>query len=94
MVGILTSFQPPPTDNPLSCSKRSLRGYQWISGINGLKSQDFGIEGQTLAALTMLQGKENVHKNGWTTAKSHSHFLNFPTLGAPLQPNASIWWYT
>uniref|UniRef100_A0A3Q2CBF9 Diphthine--ammonia ligase n=1 Tax=Cyprinodon variegatus TaxID=28743 RepID=A0A3Q2CBF9_CYPVA len=48
---------------PPSCSKRSLRGYQWISGINGLKSQDVGIEGQTLAAFTMLQGKRNGANN-------------------------------
>ncbi|PWA16300.1 hypothetical protein CCH79_00004746, partial [Gambusia affinis] len=42
-------------DEPPSCSKRCSRGYQWISGINGLRSQDLGIESQTLAALAMLQ---------------------------------------
>ncbi|XP_038128681.1 diphthine--ammonia ligase [Cyprinodon tularosa] len=46
---------------PPSCSKRSLRGYQWISGINGLKSQDVGIEGQTLAAFTMLQDELKIY---------------------------------
>uniref|UniRef100_A0A3Q4I7P2 Diphthine--ammonia ligase n=1 Tax=Neolamprologus brichardi TaxID=32507 RepID=A0A3Q4I7P2_NEOBR len=30
-----------------SCSLRSSGGYQWICGINGLQSQDSGIQGQT-----------------------------------------------
>uniref|UniRef100_A0A096LQQ1 Diphthine--ammonia ligase n=1 Tax=Poecilia formosa TaxID=48698 RepID=A0A096LQQ1_POEFO len=58
VVGILTSLLPLPPDKPPSCSKRCSRGYQWISGINGLWSQDLGIEGQTLAALAdELQNK-------------------------------------
>ncbi|KAM4542557.1 diphthine--ammonia ligase isoform 2-T3 [Odontesthes bonariensis] len=44
-------------DIPPSCSSRSSRGYQWISGINGLQSQDPGIESQTLAAFTLLQNE-------------------------------------
>ncbi|XP_072221552.1 diphthine--ammonia ligase isoform X2 [Leuresthes tenuis] len=44
-------------DIPPSCSSRSSRGYQWISGINGLQSQDPGIECQTLAAFTLLQNE-------------------------------------
>ncbi|KAK5618947.1 hypothetical protein CRENBAI_006862 [Crenichthys baileyi] len=50
-------------DKPPSCSKRCSRGYQWISGINGLKSQDLGIEGQTLAAFTMLQ--DELRNKSW-----------------------------
>uniref|UniRef100_A0A672H7N5 Diphthine--ammonia ligase n=1 Tax=Salarias fasciatus TaxID=181472 RepID=A0A672H7N5_SALFA len=46
-----------------SCSSRSSRGYQWISGISGLQSQDAGIQGQTVAAFTQLQSKEEI---GWT----------------------------
>ncbi|XP_047467162.1 diphthine--ammonia ligase [Mugil cephalus] len=42
-------------DVPPSCSPRSSRGYQWISGISGLKSQDPGFQGQTLAAFAQLQ---------------------------------------
>uniref|UniRef100_A0A3Q2QYS5 Diphthine--ammonia ligase n=1 Tax=Fundulus heteroclitus TaxID=8078 RepID=A0A3Q2QYS5_FUNHE len=42
-------------DKPPSCSKRCSRGYQWISGIHGLKSQDHGTEGQTIATFSMLQ---------------------------------------
>ncbi|XP_023133158.2 diphthine--ammonia ligase isoform X2 [Amphiprion ocellaris] len=38
-----------------SCSSRSSRGYQWISGINGLKSKDTGIQGQTSGAFIQLQ---------------------------------------
>lgn len=38
-----------------SCSSRSSRGYQWISGINGLKSKDAGIQGQTSEAFIQLQ---------------------------------------
>ncbi|XP_022070619.2 diphthine--ammonia ligase isoform X2 [Acanthochromis polyacanthus] len=38
-----------------SCSSRSSRGYQWISGINGLKSKDTGIQGQTSEAFIQLQ---------------------------------------
>ncbi|XP_017266383.1 diphthine--ammonia ligase isoform X1 [Kryptolebias marmoratus] len=43
--------------NSPSCSKRSSRGYQWISGINGLKSQETGIKEQTSAAFTQLQNE-------------------------------------
>ncbi|KAM4724048.1 diphthine--ammonia ligase isoform 1-T1 [Anableps anableps] len=50
-------------DKPPSCSKRCSRGYQWISGINGLRSKDLGIEGQTLAALTMLQ--DELQNKAW-----------------------------
>ncbi|XP_069563269.1 diphthine--ammonia ligase isoform X1 [Brachyistius frenatus] len=42
-----------------SCSSRSSRGYQWISGINGLQSQDAGIQGQTSAAFAQLQSELN-----------------------------------
>lgn len=47
-----------------SCSSRSSRGYQWISGINGLQSQDPGIQGQTVAAFTQLQTE--LDNRGWT----------------------------
>uniref|UniRef100_A0A4W6ELE9 Diphthine--ammonia ligase n=1 Tax=Lates calcarifer TaxID=8187 RepID=A0A4W6ELE9_LATCA len=40
-----------------SCSPRSSRGYQWISGISGLQSQDPGIQGQTSAAFVQLQSE-------------------------------------
>ncbi|CAG5866574.1 unnamed protein product [Menidia menidia] len=40
-----------------SCSPRSSKGYQWICGINGLQSEDPGIESQTLAAFTQLQSE-------------------------------------
>uniref|UniRef100_A0A8C5HKZ1 Diphthine--ammonia ligase n=1 Tax=Gouania willdenowi TaxID=441366 RepID=A0A8C5HKZ1_GOUWI len=42
---------------PPFCSSRSSKGYQWISGINGLQSQDHGIQGQTMAAFTQLQSE-------------------------------------
>ncbi|XP_023807182.1 diphthine--ammonia ligase isoform X2 [Oryzias latipes] len=42
-----------------SVSQRSSRGFQWISGISGLQSEDTGIEGQTLAAFKMLQKLES-----------------------------------
>ncbi|XP_008278084.1 diphthine--ammonia ligase [Stegastes partitus] len=42
-------------DFPPSCSSRSSRGYQWISGISGLKSKDPGIQGQTSEAFIQLQ---------------------------------------
>uniref|UniRef100_A0A3Q3H2T5 Diphthine--ammonia ligase n=1 Tax=Labrus bergylta TaxID=56723 RepID=A0A3Q3H2T5_9LABR len=42
---------------PASCSPRSSRGFQWISGINGLQSQESGIQGQTWAAFTQLKSK-------------------------------------
>ncbi|XP_077394250.1 diphthine--ammonia ligase-like isoform X2 [Festucalex cinctus] len=44
-----------PADVPPSCSSRTSRGYQWISGINGLQSQDTGIQGQTAAAFALLK---------------------------------------
>ncbi|XP_056250336.1 diphthine--ammonia ligase [Seriola aureovittata] len=46
-----------------SCSARSSRGYQWISGINGLQSQDPGIQGQTSAAFIQLQSE--LDSRGW-----------------------------
>ncbi|XP_045918051.1 diphthine--ammonia ligase isoform X3 [Micropterus dolomieu] len=42
---------------PPSCSPRSSRGYQWICCINGLQSQEPGIQGQTWAAFTQLQSE-------------------------------------
>ncbi|XP_071758324.2 diphthine--ammonia ligase [Centroberyx gerrardi] len=48
---------------PPSCSPRSSRGYQWISGINGLRSKDPGIQGQTTAAFTLLQSE--LDNRGW-----------------------------
>ncbi|XP_041809730.1 diphthine--ammonia ligase isoform X4 [Chelmon rostratus] len=50
-------------DLPPSCSPRSSRGYQWISGINGLHSQEPGIQGQTRAAFTQLQSE--LDSRGW-----------------------------
>ncbi|XP_040917486.1 diphthine--ammonia ligase [Toxotes jaculatrix] len=50
-------------DFPPSCSRRSSRGYQWISGINGLQSQDPGIQGQTAAAFLQLQSE--LDSRGW-----------------------------
>uniref|UniRef100_A0A1A8ITU1 Diphthine--ammonia ligase n=3 Tax=Nothobranchius kuhntae TaxID=321403 RepID=A0A1A8ITU1_NOTKU len=44
-------------ERPPSCSKRSSSGFQWISGISGVKSQEHGIEGQTLEAFTQLQSE-------------------------------------
>lgn len=46
-----------PADLPPSYSPRSSRGYQWISGISGLRCQEPGIQGQTWAAFTQLQSK-------------------------------------
>ncbi|KAM9708154.1 diphthine--ammonia ligase [Menidia menidia] len=46
-----------------SCSPRSSKGYQWICGINGLQSEDPGIESQTLAAFTQLQSE--LDSRGW-----------------------------
>ncbi|XP_061824159.2 diphthine--ammonia ligase isoform X1 [Nerophis lumbriciformis] len=46
-----------PGDVLPSCSFRSSRGYQWISGINGLQSQDSGIKSQTAAAFILLQSE-------------------------------------
>ena len=46
-----------PADLIPSCSPRSSRGYQWISSINGLQSQEPGIQGQTCAAFRQLQSK-------------------------------------
>ncbi|XP_019909921.2 diphthine--ammonia ligase isoform X2 [Esox lucius] len=45
-----------PVDVLLSCSARSPGGYQWISGIKPL-TPDEGIESQTAAAFTLLQGE-------------------------------------
>ncbi|XP_039993232.1 diphthine--ammonia ligase isoform X2 [Xiphias gladius] len=50
-------------DPPPSCSPRSSKGYQWISGINGLQSQDPGIQGQTSAAFIQLQSE--LDSRGW-----------------------------
>ncbi|XP_036928010.1 diphthine--ammonia ligase isoform X1 [Acanthopagrus latus] len=50
-------------DLPPSCSLRSSRGYQWISGINGLQSQEPGIQGQTRAAFALLQSE--LDSRGW-----------------------------
>ncbi|XP_026165232.1 diphthine--ammonia ligase isoform X2 [Mastacembelus armatus] len=49
---------------PPSCSSRSSRGYQWISGINGLQSLDNTIQGQTSAAFTQLQSM--LDSRGWS----------------------------
>ncbi|CAJ1073366.1 diphthine--ammonia ligase isoform X1 [Xyrichtys novacula] len=46
-----------------SVSPKSSKGYQWISGINGLQSQEPGIQGQTWAAFTQLQGE--LDSRGW-----------------------------
>ncbi|KAJ4939877.1 hypothetical protein JOQ06_029313 [Pogonophryne albipinna] len=46
-----------------SCSPRSSKGYQWISGINGLQSKVPGIQGQTTAAFTQLQSE--LDSRGW-----------------------------
>ncbi|XP_026195846.1 diphthine--ammonia ligase [Anabas testudineus] len=51
-------------DFPPSCSTRSSRGYQWISGINGLQSQDSRIQDQTSAAFIQLQSE--LDSRGWT----------------------------
>ncbi|XP_019728189.1 diphthine--ammonia ligase isoform X1 [Hippocampus comes] len=53
-----------PADMPPSCSSRTSRGYQWISGINGLLSQDPGIQGQTAAAFVLL--KSQLDARGWS----------------------------
>ncbi|XP_076604027.1 diphthine--ammonia ligase [Chaetodon auriga] len=50
-------------DLPPSCSPRSSKGYQWISGINGLQSQEPGIRGQTQAAFIQLQSE--LDNRGW-----------------------------
>ncbi|XP_042357279.1 diphthine--ammonia ligase isoform X2 [Plectropomus leopardus] len=50
-------------DLPPSCSPRSSRGYQWISGISGLQSTDPGIQGQTSAAFTQMQSE--LDSRGW-----------------------------
>uniref|UniRef100_A0AAX7T5U2 Diphthine--ammonia ligase n=1 Tax=Astatotilapia calliptera TaxID=8154 RepID=A0AAX7T5U2_ASTCA len=46
-----------------SCSLRSSGGYQWICGINGLQSQDSGIQGQTSVAFIQLQ--RELDSRGW-----------------------------
>ncbi|XP_057715067.1 diphthine--ammonia ligase isoform X2 [Corythoichthys intestinalis] len=53
-----------PAPAPLSCSSMTFRGYQWISGINGLQSQDPGIQGQTEAAFVLLQSE--LDTRGWS----------------------------
>ncbi|XP_070776980.1 diphthine--ammonia ligase isoform X2 [Enoplosus armatus] len=50
-------------DLPPSCSPRSSGGYQWICGIDGLQSQEPGIQGQTRAAFTQLQ--RELGMRGW-----------------------------
>ncbi|KAL6105415.1 dph6 [Pungitius sinensis] len=50
-------------DLPPSCSARSSKGYQWISGINGLQCKDLGIQGQTSAAFQQLQSE--LDSRGW-----------------------------
>ncbi|XP_061650843.1 diphthine--ammonia ligase isoform X2 [Phyllopteryx taeniolatus] len=52
-----------PTDVPPSCSSRTSRGYQWISGIHGLRSQDTRIQGQTAAVFVLLQSE--LDDRGW-----------------------------
>ncbi|KAM9787957.1 diphthine--ammonia ligase isoform 3-T5 [Syngnathus typhle] len=52
-----------PADVPPSCSSRTSQGYQWISGINGLQSQDSGIQGQTAAAFALLRSQ--LDARGW-----------------------------
>uniref|UniRef100_A0A8D0D5A7 Diphthine--ammonia ligase n=1 Tax=Sander lucioperca TaxID=283035 RepID=A0A8D0D5A7_SANLU len=50
----------------LSCQRghgENSRGYQWISGINGLQSKDPAIQGQTSAAFTQLQSE--LDSRGW-----------------------------
>uniref|UniRef100_A0A8C7MEE4 Diphthine--ammonia ligase n=1 Tax=Oncorhynchus kisutch TaxID=8019 RepID=A0A8C7MEE4_ONCKI len=51
-----------PPDFP-SCSPKSSRGYQWISGITGLHSPDPGIQSQTNTAFSLLQAE--LEKRGW-----------------------------
>ncbi|XP_028994805.1 diphthine--ammonia ligase [Betta splendens] len=51
-------------DLPPSWSPRSSRGYQWISGVSGLRSQNAGIQDQTSAAFTQLQSE--LDGRGWT----------------------------
>ncbi|XP_064784046.1 diphthine--ammonia ligase isoform X2 [Oncorhynchus masou masou] len=46
-----------------SCSPKSSRGYQWISGITGLHSPDPGIQSQTNTAFTLLQAE--LERRGW-----------------------------
>ncbi|XP_075964432.1 diphthine--ammonia ligase isoform X2 [Anarhichas minor] len=50
-------------DFPPSCSPRSSKGYQWISGVNGLQCKDLGIQGQTSAAFKQLQSE--LDNRGW-----------------------------
>ncbi|XP_037341980.2 diphthine--ammonia ligase isoform X2 [Pungitius pungitius] len=50
-------------DLPPSCSARSSKGFQWISGINGLQCKDLGIQGQTSAAFQQLQSE--LDSRGW-----------------------------
>ncbi|XP_068574209.1 diphthine--ammonia ligase [Cebidichthys violaceus] len=50
-------------DLPPSCSPRSSKGYQWISGVNGLQCKDLGIQGQTSAAFKQLQSE--LDNRGW-----------------------------
>ncbi|XP_034531394.1 diphthine--ammonia ligase isoform X1 [Notolabrus celidotus] len=50
-------------DLPPSCSLKSSKGYQWISGINGLQNQNPGIQGQTSAAFNQLQSE--LDSRGW-----------------------------
>uniref|UniRef100_A0A3P8V350 Diphthine--ammonia ligase n=1 Tax=Cynoglossus semilaevis TaxID=244447 RepID=A0A3P8V350_CYNSE len=47
-----------------SSSPRSSRGYQWISGINGLQSPVPGVQGQMSAAIIQLQNHLDI--NSWT----------------------------
>ncbi|KAJ7991161.1 hypothetical protein DPEC_G00294380 [Dallia pectoralis] len=53
---------PVPSDVLPSWSARSLGGFQWISGIKPL-SLDQGIDSQTAAAFTLLQGE--LKRRGW-----------------------------
>ncbi|XP_068195833.1 diphthine--ammonia ligase [Antennarius striatus] len=46
-----------------SWSKRSSRGFQWISGICGLQNQELGIQVQAQAAFTQLQCE--LGSRGW-----------------------------
>ncbi|KAM3595027.1 uncharacterized protein V6R79_017269 [Siganus canaliculatus] len=46
-----------------SCSPKSSKGYQWISGINGLECQEPGIQSQAEAAFKRL--KSELDNRGW-----------------------------
>ncbi|CAB1331072.1 unnamed protein product [Coregonus sp. 'balchen'] len=68
-----------PLDLP-SCSPRSSRGYQWISGITGLHSPDPGIQSQTTTAFTLLQGE--LERRDWQL--KHIVLVHLVCVQAPL----------